>query len=120
MSLPLRQVLFFGTLALVFFLLAVELVRRRKLAEEYSLLWVCAAVAMGFLIVRYDFLQWLTVFSGAVYVTSVLLFFGVFFCILLILHLSVRLTKCMREIRTLAQELAILRSEVRDDRPGTG
>ena len=36
MSLPLRQVLFFGTLALVFFLLAVELVRRQKHPHRFD------------------------------------------------------------------------------------
>lgn len=119
MDLPLKQKVFFGLIAVGFLLVVVELVRRRKLAEEYSLLWICSGVLMVLLVVKYDILQWLTAISGAALPTSVLLFLGVFFCVLVVLHLSIRLTRCMADIRCLTQELALLKGETEAGKPAS-
>lgn len=112
MALPLQQKLFFGTVAVGFLLMVIELVRRRRLAEEFSLLWILAGVAMVVLVLKADILAWITSFAGAALPTSVLLFGGFFFCLLVMMHLSIRLSDSARQVRRLAQELALFRAEM--------
>jgi len=93
-------------------LVVLELVRRRKLREEYSWLWIMAAVAMLVIGVSYDLLLWITELIGAGYTTSTLFFFGMVFLIALCLQFSVKISRLETQVKNLAQELAI--REVRE------
>ena len=108
---PLRQKLVFLTLAAVLLLLIVELVRRRRLRVEYSWLWLLAGVSIVGLILRYDLLIQLTELVGAAIPTSTLFFLCILYLALLSLDYSVRLTSLTRQVKELAQELALLRAE---------
>jgi len=112
---PLRQQVFFLSLALVLLLVIVELVRRRRLRVEYSWLWLASGVSIIGLILRYDMLIWLTELVGAAIPTSTLFFLCILYLALLSLNYSVRLTALTRQVKELAQELALLRA----DREGT-
>ena len=108
---PLRQKIFFLGIALVLFLLILELVRRRRLRVEYSWIWLASAVTIVLLILRYDALIWLTTLVGAAIPTSTLFFLCILYLALLCLDYSVRLSTLTREVKELAQELALLRLE---------
>jgi hypothetical protein len=75
--------------------LIVELVRRRQLKEEYSLLW-------------YELLLKVTDLIGAVLPSSTLFFFGLVFVLLMLLHFSVRVSMLERRITALVQEIGLL------------
>ena len=107
---PLRQKVVFMTVALVLLLVIVELVRRRRLRVEYSWLWIASGATIVGLILRYDLLIWLTDLVGAVVPTSTLFFLCILYLALLSLNYSVRLTVLSREVKELAQELALLRA----------
>lgn len=115
---PLHQKIFFLSIAAGFLLLVLELVRRRRLRVEYSWLWLGAAAGLILVIVRYDILLWLTDVAGAVVPTSTVFFLATLFLGLLGLHYSVRLTTLTREVKELAQELALMRAELEDARDG--
>jgi hypothetical protein len=95
-----------GSLALLVFV--VDLVRRRQLKEEYSVLWV--AIALLFLV----FAAWggllheLTHAIGAITESSTLYFFGLLFVVLLLLHFSIRVSLLERRLTALVQEIALL------------
>jgi hypothetical protein len=121
---PLRQKVFFLGIALVLFTLILELVRRRRLRVEYSWIWIASGATIVLLILRYDVLIWLTTLVGAAIPTSTLFFLCVLYLALLCLDYSVRLSTLTREMKELAQELALLRLEAaerelenRRDRP---
>lgn len=116
---PLRQKLFFLTVAVVFLLIVLELVRRRRLRVEYAWLWIGSGVSLIVLILRYDLLVWLTEAAGAVVPTSTVFFLATGFLGLLGLHYSVRLTALTREVKELTQELALLRAELDERAPGS-
>jgi hypothetical protein len=78
---------------------------------EYSWLWLASAVTIIVLILRYDLLIWLTDLVGAVIPTSTLFFFCVLYLALLSLDYSVRLSDLTRQVKELAQEVALLRAE---------
>jgi hypothetical protein len=109
----LRIVAIAGSLALLVFV--VELVRRRHLKEEYSVLWVATALALLLLAAWEGLLHNLAHFIGADSQASTLYFFGLLFVVFLLLHFSVRVSKLERRVIVLLQEIALLGE--RDERP---
>ena len=114
---PTRQIVFFLGLVLVLFVVILELVRRRTLRVEYSWLWLASCLTTVVLIVRYDLLVGLTRLVGAVVPTSTLFFLCILYLALLSLDYSVRLTDLTRQVKELAQELALLRGDRGCDPP---
>jgi hypothetical protein len=88
--------------------LVIELVRRRRLKEEYSVLWVITAVVLLVLSLWYPLLLKITSLIGAVLPSSTLFFFGLVFALLMLLHFSVRVSSMERRITMLVQELGLL------------
>jgi hypothetical protein len=95
-----------GSLALLLFI--IELVRRRRLKEEYTVLWVTTAVVLLLLAIWAGLLGSLTHAIGAISQASTLYFFGLIFVILLLLHFSVRVSQLERRVVSLLQEIALL------------
>lgn len=93
-------------------LVVLELVRRRRLSEEFSLLWVVASLAMAVLGFSTPLLQAITRGLGIRYESSTAFAFGVAFGIVMMLHMAVQLSRLGRENHTLTRELALLRHEL--------
>jgi hypothetical protein len=108
---PIRQKVVFLTIAIALLFVILELVRRRRLRVEYSWLWIAAGVTPLALILRYDLLVWLTERVGASIPTSTLFFLCILYLALLSLNYSVRLTELTRQVKELAQEVALLKAE---------
>jgi hypothetical protein len=93
----------------------VELVRRRKLREEYSWLWLALSVAMFVLALWPDLLDFITGLIGAVLTTSTLFFFALVFLVLINIQFSVEISSLRSQVKNLAQQLALLREEAPGD-----
>lgn len=91
------------------FILVIELVRRRRLKEEYALLWVVTSIVLLVLSMWYGLLLKITALIGAVLPSSTLFFSGLIFALLMLLHFSVRTSQLERRVTTLIQEVALLR-----------
>ncbi|WP_242360151.1 DUF2304 domain-containing protein [Anaeromyxobacter sp. SG17] len=89
----------------------LELIRRRRLREEYSFLWVITTLGMLVLSIWYGLVEWLTRLSGAVNPTTTLFIFGLVFLLLISVHFSTVLSRLTEQVRRLTQELAILSAE---------
>lgn len=96
----------------------LELVRRRKLKEEYAWLWIVTGLGMVVLASWYGLIEWLTHLIGAVTVTTTLFLFALLFLLLVTVHFSVVISRLTQQVRRLTQELAILRAE--RDAEGSG
>lgn len=95
------------------FLLAVlNLVRRRKLREEYTPIWVGTAVGILLCSVWFDPLRALTRAVGAWTPSSTLFFFGELFLLVVCLNYAVKLSLVNSQVKALAQEIAILKAEI--------
>jgi hypothetical protein len=92
--------------------LLVELVRRRKLREEYSVLWVVTAIGLLVIAFNVKWLLWATALVGAVQPPSTLFFGGLLFVMLLCLMFSVRISRLTYRLRTVSQRLALLEEEL--------
>jgi hypothetical protein len=103
-------------------LAVLELVRRRKLSEEFSLLWVVASLGAVLLAFWTGLLTAITRALGALYETSTIFFFGILFVLVVLVYYAVKLTALTQEVRRLAQEAALLRLQLeeaeRAGRPG--
>jgi len=94
----------------------LELVRRRKLTEEYSFLWIVCALVLVTLSVRRDLLdasaQWLGVF----YPPAVLVLLLIVTVFVASLCFSVILSRQRQQIERLVEETAILAAQLREER----
>ena len=97
----------------VAFLLAVlHLVRRGRLREEYTPIWTVVAVGIMVLSAWYGLLLTITRAVGAWAPSSTLFFFGELFLLVLCLNYAVRLSSLTLHVKLLAQEIALLRTEL--------
>jgi hypothetical protein len=101
--------------AVVILLMVVELVRRRKLKEEYSVLWVLTSVFILLVSIWFSLLSKVTSAIGAISPASTLFFFGLLFCLVLLLHFSVRISSLERRLTSLVQEVGLLSVEEPED-----
>jgi hypothetical protein len=90
----------------------VELVRRRRLREEYTWLWVLAGASIFLLSLSYDFMLLVGRLFGGILPATILYLFAILFLVLLNLYLSVQISGLHRQVKDLAQELALLKNEV--------
>jgi hypothetical protein len=91
------------------FVMILEMVRRRRLEEEYSFLWLIIGLGIVVLVLWQNFLEWLTHLIGAVAPTTTIFIFGLVILVMINLHFSVKITKLSRQVKELAQQIAIFK-----------
>ncbi len=97
-------------------ILIVDLVRRKKLLEEYSWLWLMTGSVILVLTLWFDLLKWMTHLVGAVAPASTIFLFAFLFLVLISLHFSVVISKLTERNKELAQRYALLELELREMR----
>ncbi len=107
-----NQKIFALLVCLAVFLLTVEMVRSRRLREEYSVLWLTTSVLMFILVLRYEWLMALTRLIGAVLPTTTVFLGAVLFLLLIAVQFSIKLSRLTDQVKNLAQENALLKTEV--------
>ncbi|MER3501887.1 MAG: DUF2304 domain-containing protein [Candidatus Fervidibacterota bacterium] len=111
-----RQQVFAIAASIVIVLLVFELVRRRRLREEFTWLWMLSAATILLITVRYDLLVAVTHLIGAVLPTTTVFLFGILFLYLICLHYAVKATTLTEQVKKLAQAHALLEAELREVR----
>lgn len=91
----------------------IELVRRRKLVEEYSLIWILGALALLILSIWRHVLDAAARLLGVYYPPSLLLMLLVVMVFVGLLWFSVVLSRQRRQIDRLIEQTAILEAELR-------
>jgi hypothetical protein len=107
-----RIVALVGSLSLVAVVLL--LVRRRKLREEYTPIWIAVAVAIAVVGVDIDILRGFARLIGAWTLSSTVFFLGELFLVAICLNYAVRLSQASLRQKNLAQEVALLRARVEE------
>lgn len=109
-----QQKIFAIIASVLIMLLVVELVRRRRLREEYSWLWLLTGGVIILLVVWYDLLLWVTHLIGAVAPTTTLFIFSTLFLMLISLHYSIQISKLSHQVKEMGQQLALLRGQLEE------
>ena len=105
----LTAIIGFALLVIIF-----ELMRRRQLREKYALLWGAVAIVVVPLALFPRLLDTVSSVVGVASGVSLVLFLGLVFLLVLSLHLSWEVSALEEETRTLAEEIALLRTEIRE------
>jgi hypothetical protein len=92
------------------FLYILEMVRRRKLREEYSILWLSGSLVILVLSVKQEWLILLAKEAGIAYPPSFLFLVGILFILLILIHFSIAISKLHHMNKKMAQEIALLKS----------
>jgi len=95
-------------------LLIIELVRRRKLREEYSWLWLLTVSTILLLTVWFDLLKWITFLIGAILPSSTIFMLAFLFLIFISLHFSVVISKLTNRNIELSQRCAFLELDLNE------
>ncbi len=109
--------------SLLLLIVVFELVRRRKLTEEYSFLWILSSLALLVLSVKREILHAVARWLGVYYPPAVLLLLLIVMVFVASLCFSVIVSRQRQQIERLIEETAILSAELRELRAaqtGTG
>jgi hypothetical protein len=106
-----QQKIFAIIASLSIFVVIVYLVKKGKLKEEYSWLWLLTGAVILLLVVWYDLLLLLTDLIGAVTATTTLFIFGIVFLMLITLHFAIKISTLSDQVKNLAQKISILEAE---------
>ena len=109
---PLKQQIFAIFISIALLILVIELVRRRKLREEYSWLWLLTGVIILLFASWYDLLVYVTRLIGAGLPTSTLFFFSLVFLFLIAIQFSIRISQLANQIKNLVQENGLLKKRI--------
>ena len=101
------------------FVFLLELLRRRRLAEPYAILWLIASVVLLVLSVWDDLLDSLAELVGIATPANALFVVGFGFVLVLLLSFSSVVSRLTRENKLLAQEVARLSRERDGDAQAT-
>jgi len=110
----LEQQLFAFIISFVLFVATIQLVRTRKLREEYALLWLFASGVILFFSLAHGAIQAVGSLFDASYAPALVLGLGLMFAIGILLSHSVIITSVADQKRDLAQSIALLDWKVRE------
>ncbi len=106
-------ILTIGTLVFI-----VRLLRRRELRSKYALLWLTIGALLLPLAAVPDLLETVADWLGIQYAPAAFLFLATGFLFFVVVHFSWELSRLEGRIRTLAEDVALLRTELEESRQG--
>jgi hypothetical protein len=108
---------FVGVLAILNVIAVLEFVRRRKLAENFALLWIAVGIGgVVFALGRHQIdklSQKMGVYAG----TSLVFTLGILFLLFVCMGLSMHVSRLTDKTEILAEEVAILRARLEGEPP---
>ncbi len=95
-------------------------VRKWRLREEYSVLWLLLSVGLVVLVSFGQIMEWTARWLDVKYPPSVLFFVALAFVAAMLFHYSLEISRLSDQSRRLAQELSLLRSRLEREGKGEG
>jgi hypothetical protein len=108
-----RAHVFIIVAGIVLALFILEMVRRRRLREEYSWIWLLAAIGYFAVALSPALGEWLARFIGSSSPVSTFTFIGLLFLFLICVQFSVQISRLTEQNKNLMQQIAILDSELK-------
>lgn len=103
-----RQIAASIIIGLLILILIIRLVQKGRLDIDYCWLWLGVGAGMLLVVLRYSWLVWFSNLIGARVVTTTLFLTAILVLLLMCLQFSIVNSSHRREIKRLAQQLAIL------------
>jgi hypothetical protein len=102
-----------GTVSILLLAIVFELIRTRRLKEEYSLLWLLSGVVILIFSIFPKILYIISKMMGTFYLTT-LFVISFLFLLLIVLHFSTVISQLSKKNEELTQELSILDFKFRE------
>jgi len=102
--------------------LVIELLRKRRLTESYTLLWLLVVLCTGIATWSDRLLMGLTRFLGALVPVSTLTLLSLAFILVMLIYFSTKISRLTQELKDLAQQVALRTPSdpgAKKDGPGT-
>ncbi len=114
---PLQQRIVIISVSVLLMLVIFELVRKRRLREEYSWLWLLAGgVIMIAAFIPFEGLLFLAQSMGSANPPAAIFFLGFIAGLFLCLQFSVRLSRMTEQVKNLGQKIALLEHSLEQER----
>ena len=98
--------------SILFLISVILLVRKNKLDEKYSILWIIFSILILVLALNKNILEKISNLLGIYYAPATLFLVGFLFFIIFIIHLSIVITNQNKAIVRLVQKVAILEEKI--------
>ncbi|MES2565280.1 MAG: DUF2304 domain-containing protein [Bacteroidota bacterium] len=102
-------------IALIFMFFVFRLITKGKLREEYSFIWIICTVLLLLFSFWRNGLDIIAKLLGVFYAPSLIFLAAIFAIVLFLVHLSVVNSRQHKQIKDLAQELALLKKKMHKD-----
>lgn len=99
--------------SITFLIVVFKLIFKKKLREEFSVIWILCAIVLNIFAFWKNGIDWLASFLGVYYAPSLLFIFLFAAIICYCLHLSKIISKQQNDIKNLTQQAAILEEKIR-------
>lgn len=100
--------------AIIFIIFILNLVRKNKLDEKYSILWLFLAVITLIVSIFPSIIETISKWFDVYYPPTLLLLFAVIIIMAYIVHITMVITKQNKMIIKLTQEIAIMKKQKED------
>ena len=97
---------------ILLFIFVINLVRKRQLSEHFALVWLIIPILLIIFSTNRKLLEWLAAMVGVYYAPAIMIpiLFGLF--LMVSLYFSIKVSEAEQRIKTLTQELALLKYKV--------
>lgn len=109
-----RARFFAVVLGFVVLLFVINLVRTKKLKEEFALLWLLTGIVLVLTPLFIDYLDMVAYALGIEYPPALIFVLAIISLLLILLQFSMRISRFSEQIKVLTQELALLRMRLED------
>lgn len=96
-------------IALIFLMISLYFVKRRKLDFKCSFLWIALSLVFMFFSVNLGTVDYLAQKASVYYAPALLFLLGILFAFLLIFYVMIAVSDMYKKITRLSQEIAILK-----------
>jgi len=110
----LRARFFAVVLGVAVLLFVVNLVRTKKLKEEFALLWLLTAVVLVLTPLFIDYLDMVAYALGIEYPPALIFVLAIISLLFILFQFSIRISRFSGQIKVLTQELGLLRVQVEE------
>lgn len=110
MSFRLQVVLFF--IIILGMIYIINLVKKKCMNLRYALIWIIVSICILVLTAFPEILDIISEILGIASPVNMLFFFGFCFSIIIIFSLSIALSRLSEKVKTMAQEIAIMRRDI--------
>ncbi len=98
--------------SVMFLIIVVELVRKNKLSDKYSLLWILFGLTILLISTSPVFIEKISALINIKYAPSVLFVFGLLFLIAYSLQITIVLSNQSKKIIRLTQEITLMKEKL--------